>query len=507
MREHAAGSGRGRQSGPVLALGELVDERELVIIGGGPAGMAAAIEARRAGVLTTLIEERATLGGQIFKQPPPGFAITRPSAMGRDHQAGRRLIEGVQAGGTEVLTDHVVWSVSGGETREVGVYEPGARARTLRTTRLILATGAYDRPVPFPGWTLPGVVTAGGAQAMVKVQKVYPGRRILMAGSGPLVLAFAVQLHQMGANVVAVLEAAPAPDPRGVAGLLGAAGAGNWGQLREGIGYLAYLRFHGIPLLYGHAIARAEGTDGVERAVAVRVDRTWRQLPGTERAFDVDTICVGYGFSPSLEIPRVLGLALGYHEQLGGHVPSHDRDMASSAPGVFVAGAVAGTAGGAVAIEEGRIAGIAVARSLGKLTAVQADQRMAAPRRRLVGLHRFRRALDASYAVGVGIHTWATEDTVVCRCEEVTKGEIRRNILPGSRDPNSVKALTRVGMGLCQGRNCGEQLAAIFCEESGCRLEDLSPLSPRLPVKPVPIGLIADPLRPVPTRIQKPSEE
>ena len=490
-----------------MALGDPSGDRELVIIGGGPAGLAAAIEARRAGVQTTLIEERETLGGQIFKQPPPGFLVKRPAAMGADHQAGRRLIERALASGTEILTDHVVWSVSGGLTNEVGVYEPGASARTLRATTLILATGAYDRPVPFPGWTLPGVLTAGGAQAMVKVQKVLPGRRILMAGSGPLVLAFAVQLHRLGANVVAVLEAAPAPDIRGVAGLLAAAAAGNWGQLREGIRYLAYLRAHGIPLLYGHAIARAEGADEVERAVAVRVDRSWRQLPATERAFDVDTVCVGYGFSPSLEIPRVLGLALCYDEQLGGHVPSHDRDMASSAPGVFVAGAVAGTAGGAAAIEEGRIAGIAAARSLGRLTAAEADERMAAPRRHLSSLQRFRRALDASYPVGAGIHGWAAEDTVVCRCEEVTKGEIRRNILPGSRDPNSVKALTRAGMGLCQGRNCGAQLAAIFSAETGRRLEDLPALSPRLPVKPVPIGLIADPSRTVPTRIQKPSEE
>jgi len=474
-----------------------LDSRELVIVGGGPAGMAAALEARRAGVQVTLIEERTTLGGQIYKQPPGAFVVRQPRALEKEYLAGRTLVERTLRSGAEVLAGHAVWNVWGRGPFDVAAYRQGTGAaqggaRTIRTEHLILAAGAYDRPVPFPGWTLPGVLTAGGAQSIVKIQQVYPGDRILMAGSGPLILAFSVQLHRLGANVVGVLEAAPQPGPGTAAGLLRGALGGSLPLLREGIGYLAYLRRHGIPMLYGHAIARAEGTDQVTGAAAVKVDRDWRPIAGTERRFDVDTVCIGYGFLPSLEVPRLLGCALRYDENQGGHVPVRDADLQSSVPGLFVVGDGAGVAGSAVAIEEGRIAGIIAARQLGRLDPVTADERLRPRRRRLAQLERFRAALDAAYGIGPGIYEWATDETIVCRCEEVTVGEVRRHIRPGSRDPNAVKSLTRIGMGLCQGHNCSQQVSAIFAQETGRPLLELPPLSPRPPVRPVPVGLIAD---------------
>jgi NADPH-dependent 2,4-dienoyl-CoA reductase/sulfur reductase-like enzyme len=474
-----------------------VEDRELVIVGGGPAGMAAALEARRAGVQVTLIEERPSLGGQIYKQPPAAFTVRRPEALGKEYLAGRRLVDLTLRSGAEILTGHVAWNVWGRGPFEVGVYRPDSggapgQARTLRTSTLLLATGAYDRPVPFSGWTLPGVLTAGGAQAMVKIQQVYPGDRILMAGSGPLILAFSVQLHKLGANVVAVLEAAPRPGPSAALGLLRGALNGNLRLLRDGLTYLAYLRRHGVPFLYGHAIARAEGDGQVERAIAVRVDREWRPIGGTEHTFDVDTVCIGYGFLPSLELPRLLGCALRYDENQGGHIPVRDADGQSSVPGLFVAGDGAGVAGSAVAIEEGRIAGIAAACRLGRLDPTAGDDRLRPRHRRLAQLEHFRAALDQTYRVGPGIYEWATDDTIVCRCEEVTIGEVRRHIRPGSQDPNAVKSLTRIGMGLCQGHNCSQQVSALFAQETGRPLTELPPLSPRPPVRPVPIGLIAD---------------
>ena len=484
-----------------------VERRELVIVGGGPAGMAAALEARRAGVQVTLIEERSSLGGQIFKQPPAAFGVRHPRALGKEYVAGRSLVERTTRSGAEVLTGHVVWNVWGHGPFDVAVYRPetgsaAGGARKIRTEHLILATGAYDRPVPFPGWTLPGVLTAGGAQSLVKIQQVLPGDRILMAGSGPLILAFSAQLHRLGANVVAVLEAAPRPGPSTAARLLCAALGGSLPLLREGIGYLAYLRRHGVPVLYGHAIARAEGTAEVTGAVAVRVDRDWRPIAETERRFEVDTVCIGYGFLPALEIPRLLGCALRYDENQGGHIPVRDADGQSSIPGLFVVGDGAGVAGAAVAIEEGRIAGIVAARRLGRLDGSTADDWLRPRRRRLAQLERFRAALDRTYRIGPGIYEWADDDTIACRCEEVTVGEVRRHIRPGSRDPNAVKSLTRIGMGLCQGHNCSQPVSAIFARESGRPLAELPPLSPRPPVRPVPVGLIADTSVPeMPSRI------
>jgi NADPH-dependent 2,4-dienoyl-CoA reductase/sulfur reductase-like enzyme len=476
-------------------MSSALEPRDVVVIGGGPAGMAAAIEARRSGASVSLIDERPSLGGQIYKQPPAEFTIREPGRMGKEYRAAQPLIRAAFESGAEILTQHVAWSVwpgPFGEPIEVAVYAPGARGRRLAARRLIVAAGAYDRAVPFPGWTLPGVLTAGGAQALMKIHKVLPGRRILLAGSGPLALAFSAQLHQLGANVVAVLEAAPFPSPRLAVGLVGAGLRGNLGLLREGLGYLLYLRRSGVPVLYGHAIARAEGRNEVERAVAVRVDRSWRPVPGAERVVDVDTICVGYGFFPSIEIARSLGCALEYDEQLGGHVPLRDHDLQSSVSGVYLVGDGAGVAGSATALAEGQIAGAAAARDLGLLSGFEATVRMARPRRRLAALRRFRGALDAAYAVGPGIYEWATDETVVCRCEEVSAGEVRAQVMAGSRDPNVAKALTRVSMGLCQGRTCGRQVAWIVGRATGQPTTALPPLSARPPVKPVPIGAIAD---------------
>jgi NADPH-dependent 2,4-dienoyl-CoA reductase/sulfur reductase-like enzyme len=486
----------------------MIDEREIVVIGGGPAGMSACIEARRAGARVALIEERPTLGGQIYKQPPHGFHVRQPRAMGKEYLVAAPLLDETWSCGAEILTGHVAWGVwRGSGTQagfEVSLYsEEDKSERTIRTQALIVAAGAYDRPVAFPGWTLPGVLTAGGAQALVKIQKVSPGRRILMAGSGPLALAFAVQLERMGAHIVAVLEAAPAPDVRAIARLLSAGLAGNASLLWEGISYLAYLHRRRIPLLYGWAISRAVGTREVEQAVAVRVDTNWRPVRGTERRFDVDTVCLGYGFFPSIEIARTLGCRAVYDEQLGGHVPWRDADLRGSVVGTYFAGDGAGVNGSAMALNEGRLAGVAACRDIGLLPMKVAHKRLRLIRRRLRRLQHFRHALGLTYPVGPGIYEWATPETIVCRCEDVTLAEVEANILPGSRDPNAVRALTRASMGMCQGRTCARQIASIVARATGQSVMSGATLSPRPPLKPVPIGLIANTTAAMPVAIER----
>jgi NADPH-dependent 2,4-dienoyl-CoA reductase/sulfur reductase-like enzyme len=463
---------------------------DLVIVGGGPAGLAAAAQARAAGLDTVLIDERAALGGQIYKQFPHGFQVRRPERLGPHDQDGRRLIEAAEASGAAIMLDSVVWGIW---DRTVAVYREGRDAGTIEAKQILLAAGAYDRPVAFPGWTLPGVISAGGAQALVKTQKVTPGQRILMAGSGPLILAFSAQLHELGANVIGVVEAAPFPRVSSAARVATAA-PGNVRQLVEGLGYMRYLRSAKVPYLYSHLILRAEAGAGgeVERAVVARVGDDWRPIAGTERTFDVDTICVGYGFFPSVELSRLCGCEHAYDENLGGYVPVRDADLRSSVPGVLVAGDCAGVAGSAVAVAEGRLAAITAALDCGALRPGQAAALGRPVRARLRRLQRLRSALNATYAVGPGIYDLCHPSTVVCRCEEVTAAEVLDNVIAGSADPNSVKNVTRVGMGQCQGRNCARQVASLVAGRAGRRIEDVPGFSPRPPVKPVPIGLVAE---------------
>lgn len=432
-------------------------------------------------------DERVSLGGQIHKQPGPGFVVRDPARMGKDHVAGRRLAEALRRSGASVLLRTSVVSIRG---EEVVLVEDGEPTRTVRARRLVLAPGAFDRPVAFPGWTLPGVLTAGGAQTMVKTQRVLPGRRIVFCGSGPVALAFPAQLHHLGAEVALVCEAGPPPRARDVAAIFAAA-RGNASLLRDAAAYRAELMRARVPLRYGRIVVRAEGAERVEAVVHAAVDADWRVVPGTEERTPADTLCLGYGFVPSTELLRLAECAFEDDEDRGGPVVVVDGWMRTTAPGVLAAGDGTGVEGWLVAVDEGRLAAFGAALDLGAVTEAQAADAAAPIRARLERRRAFRRALRRMHAVGPGIYELATPETVVCRCEEVTREQLD-DVIAASGDLGVVKGLTRVGMGLCQGRNCQRQVAALIARRHARPMTEVAPATPRAPVRPVPLGAIAD---------------
>ena len=460
---------------------------DVLVVGGGPAGLAAATTAAGLGLEVGLVDERPTLGGQIYKQPGLGFVVKDHAGLGRDHLRGRALIDGAEASGAELLTSTSAVAV---RDDEVVLVTDGEHARTISAARLVVAPGAHDRPVVFPGWTLPGVLTAGAAQTIVKTQRVLPGERLAFAGSGPLALAFPAQLHHYGANVLVALEAGPGPGVRDVL-RLGAAARGNAGLLRDAISYRSQLMRARVPLRYGRIVVRAEGEGRVQRVVHAAVDRDWRPIPGSEEELEADTLCVGYGFVPSVELLRLAGCELRYEEDLGGPVVVVDEWLRTTAPGVSAAGDGAGVAGALVAADEGRLAALGAALDLGALTAAEAARRASPVRARLRRKAAFRRALRRLHAVGAGVYELATDDTVVCRCEEVTRGAIDAAAAE-TTDLNVVKGLTRAGMGLCQGKTCQRQVAATIAARHGIPIASVPMATPRFPLRPVPMGAIAD---------------
>ena len=428
---------------------------DLLVLGGGPAGLAAAAEALAHGLHVGLADERPTLGGQIYRQFGPGFRVRERRRLGRDYARGRSLIDAVEGTAVSLLLRTSAVAIDG---TSVVLLEEGARARVASAERILLAAGAHDRPVVFPGWTLPGVLTAGGAQALVKTQRVSPGGRLVFAGSGPLALAFPAQLHHYGATVVLALEAGSSPSPLDAV-RLAAASRGNLGLLRDAIAYRSQLLRGGVPLRYGRIVVRAEGDERVEAVVHAAVDSDWRVRPGTEERIEADALCVGYGFFPSVELPLLAGCRMGYDENMGGPLVLVDEWMRTTAPGVSAAGDGTGVAGSFVAVDEGRLAAIGAALDLGALAPHPAERLAAPVRARLRRKQAFRQALRPMHAVGAGIYELALPDTVVCRCEEVARAALDRAV-DGSSDINVVKSLTRAGMGLCQGRNCQRQIAA-----------------------------------------------
>lgn len=454
---------------------------ELAIVGAGPAGLSAALQAKAAGVNVVVVDENERPGGQIFRQPPAAFQIADKNRLGRDFARGRKLLDAVREAEICIESGITVWNATSSTLSCCRTD----RSWDITSDAILLATGAYDRPVPLPGWTLPGVFTSGGVQTMLKSQRVLAGRRILLAGTGPLNLVLANQLAEAGATVVAVLELAR---PR--LHELAALALGPWELLSDGIGYVTNLVRRNIPLMRGWTLIEARGSDHVESAVIGRVDRDWRSIKGTERVIEVDTICLGYGLVPSTELSRLIGCDHRYDAQLGGWVPTHDDYMESSIPSVFVAGDGSGVAGSLVAIEEGRIAGLRAAWRLEKIDDVAFRRLTAAPLKRLRQLNRFRTVLDGLSAPRPGLFERMTDDTVICRCEEASLGDCRQAVERGAVSLTELKPGLRVGMGMCQARICGPTLVEVVARLTGRTPSSIMPFTPRPPVKPIPLAAL-----------------
>lgn len=460
--------------------------RPLVIVGGGPAGIAAAIEAVRAGVSCTLIDDAPRLGGQIYRQLPREFHIREPRTLGKDFARGRRLREAFDkvSDRVDVLSGTSVLGIWNGEF----LYASERGSGRLIAERTIMATGAYDRPMPFPGWTLPGVMTAGGAQVLAKSMGVRPGQRAIVAGTGPLILVVANQLHKIGVKVVAVLEAGRISwSPSAIPKIWG-----EWGLLKDAWDYWRGLRRAGIPIFFNHTVFEAHGLDTVTGASFGPVDsHDWRPLRKAVRTADVDLVVVGFGLVPRTELSELTGCRHQYLHEVGGWVPERNSLMETSVSGVFAVGDGAGVAGVLVAVEEGKIAGITAAEQIGALTAHEASRRRRDPLRRLRSLARVRGLLDEVSRIRPGLCELAAPETLVCRCEEVTLSEFQAAVRAGAKDLQAVKLLTRLGMGPCQGRNCAPSVGMALCQATGCTAQAVGRINPRPPVKPVTLGALA----------------
>ena len=448
----------------------------LAVVGAGPAGLAAAKQAAALGLPVTLVDAFALPGGQYYKQTPPELGET---AMPDSYAAG--LLATAAGDAVRLLTGTSVWGIfSEGDGYLLCLYGPPGTPRRLQARTVILAPGAYDRPVPFPSWTLPGVMTAGAALTLVKNQHVLPGRRVLLSGSGPLQWVLARHLLDAGAEVAAVLDANPVPwrGPRHAAALWG-----QWARLREGGSSLWTMLKAGVGIRWGQVVWRAEGNDCVERAVIGPVGGQPAEM------LAVDTICLGHGFTPAVQLLRLAGCEHRYHAVQRTYVPVRNDWLQTTLPGLFVAGDGAGIGGKDVARLEGQLAALGAARALGR--EVAAGQ-VTALQHELDRQRRFAAVLDDLFPLSAHLTDLLTDDTVLCRCEEVTVAKIRRAIDEGATTVSAVRMVTRAGMGRCQGRMCGPSVAELLARELGQPVEAVGQATPRPPVVPIPLDGLLD---------------
>ena len=445
-------------------------EPAITIIGAGPAGVRAAATLARAGRRIVLIDENMRIGGQIYRQPPPG--AERPPQALYGFEAGKavsihRALDGLDI---DYRPETLVWNA-----RDKVLDLTGPRgAERLPFDRLILATGATDRSIPFPGWTLPGVFSLGGAQIALKAQGCAIGRRVVFAGTGPLLPLVAYQYAKAGAQVAAVL------DTSGFATKLKAApGLLTLPKLFvKGLYYLAQLKRRGIPVIEGVEGFAVEGANAPEAI-------TWRRGAETGR-IACDAVGAGFGLRSETQLADLLGCGFAFDDLSRQWLPTRDAEGRASERHVYLAGDGAGIAGADAA----ELAGERVAWTLlGDIGAPVDAARAATLDKGLARIARFRRAIEAAFPFPHRFHGAIPDDLVICRCEGVTAGQLRFQVdQREASEMNRLKAYSRLGMGRCQGRMCASAGAELLSHWCHADIGAVGRLRGQAPVKPIPVA-------------------
>lgn len=448
---------------------------DVVIVGGGPAGQAAAILLHQFGLKIAVLDEQPRAGGQILRQPPRRFEVSDWLADRTYLPLKRQLTQFEALAAVEWLGSSSVVGVAAAEEEVFAVHAVGPDGlRQLTARRVLIAAGCQDLAVPLPGWTLPGVYAAGGIQAFVKSQQIVPGRRIVLAGTHPLQLLIADQVVRAGGQVAAVLFAQRLQDMvRTVMGR-SAAALRHLGDLSAAAAASARLRQAGVPVRFGQALQKIVGDARVQGVMA------------EGRLIDCDAVGLCYGFVPQSALPRMAGVAMRRAGNAGGWAAAHDDWMRTDRRGLFVAGETAGIAGAPAAMAAGEIAGLGIALDLGLIDSGEAVRRAAPARRRHARRLAFAALLDA-VADPSGHLPVPNPDTIACRCEDVTFAELDAAVTDGA-SANAIKLITRYGMGLCQGRNCEPTLLRRL-EAAGGGSDP--GFTSRFPARPVMIGDVA----------------
>ncbi|MFZ5782531.1 MAG: NAD(P)/FAD-dependent oxidoreductase [Pseudomonadota bacterium] len=446
---------------------DLASSYDLAVIGGGPAGLAAASLAARAGLRTVLFDENPGVGGQIYRaiRTTP---VTERGILGEEYWAGAALAEEALSSGALIVNGATVWSLD--PQRSIGVSVDG-KARILEARRVIIATGSQERPFPIPGWTLPGVMTAGAAQTALKAHGLLPSGRTVLAGTGPLLWLLAAQLLRAGGRIDAILDTTPPLNLLRAAPYLPDFLLSPY--FAKGLALLREVKAR-VPV---RKVSRLEAL-GEERLLEVAFDGG--RLPA-------DLLFLHQGVVPNVNLAMAAGVAHRWDTRQLCFRPVLDDDFGSSVPGIAVAGDGAGIAGGTAAAERGRLAAMAAVRAL------RPEARLGDPqivRQRLQREEMGRAFLDTLNRPADSFRQ-PEGGTLACRCEEVTAAQVRATADMGCEGPNQMKAFLRCGMGPCQGRLCGLTITELIAAQRKSTPAEVGYYRLRPPVKPITLAELA----------------
>ncbi|MBM6596297.1 FAD-dependent oxidoreductase [Microvirga pudoricolor] len=418
---------------------------DLIVIGAGPAGAHAALAASKLGLSVVLVDEQLQAGGQVWRAPWEASVHDES----QERKAGDQLRSALSSSNISLRYGRTVWSV-GGNFRVDAIGADGNE--TFEAPRLVSAMGAYERVVPFPGWTLPGVIGLAASTVILKSHRVIPASPVVVAGCGPLLFAVSAGIIKAGGRVAAIADLASARDWLGTAPAL----ALRPSMMTQGLQWAAQIAKARIPVFFQSTVLRAEGHEGLEKVIIGPVSRTGSPKPVSEACFHASCLIVGHGLVPGADIPRLLRAHIRFDRDLGGHVPVLDSCGRTSIAGLYATGDGSGIRGAETAVSHGKLVGLTAAQDAGrplpsswKSEVDQAHKKIAHVRSASIAMARLM-ALRPAQVDSI------PSETIVCRCEDVTRDEIDKAIDCGARDINQLKHFTRCGMGPCQGRMCGD---------------------------------------------------
>ena len=452
---------------------------DIIVIGAGPAGMAAAVTASKFGAKVLLLDDQPAPGGQVYRAVESADERTY-KILGIEYAVGRRL---TQAFRSQHLIDYVpdanVWQVTDGH--EVG-FSSGGRARLLRAPWIILATGAIERPFPIPGLTLPGVMMAGGAQALLKVSGLVADAAVF-AGSGPLLYLVTYQYLKAGVKVAALLDTCSKSSRLEALPHVWAA-LSRWDMLSKGRSWMAEIRKSGTQIVNNVTELRIHGKAAVDGI-------SYRTQKGLSQEIKTENIFLHQGVVPNVNLAMAAGIDHFWHSgQLCWH-PKIDVWGRTNVDGLVMAGDGMGIGGAEAAQATGQSAALGCLTELGKIDAAECENQAKSVRATLARENSIRPFLDFWFQPALHFRV-PSDETIVCRCEELTAQDIRDVIDIGIVGPNQLKSYCRAGMGLCQGRYCGLTVQEIIGQETGREPEDIGYYRLRPPIKPIPLDELAE---------------
>lgn len=462
-------------------------KHDVIIVGLGLAGLSAAHALRGRGLDILILDENNKPGGQYLRSVSGSLGIDSRSAHKHLDQTGRQLIKDLDSSGLSVRQGTQIV----GQEADGTIWAQEAEGRIVKhqADHLILATGARECFMPFPGWTLPGVISTGAAQILIKSAGMLPGQDVMVGGSGPLPLAVAGEIAASGGRLKAYWNQS------------------SWSQQLQtvrycrfhlskvfmGARYMARLLAARTPVLHSRKILKARGDKILEEVELAKLTRDGRIIEGSERTFVVDCLAVGYGFVPNLELAMLAGCEIEHDRTKGGWIVQVDDKLQSSVPSIFAAGELTGIAGADKSVIEGSLAGLSIAVRLGVKgdsgDDVKEISRLQKRRRQEMV---FGALLNDLSHPPPGMILDLPDPTMICRCEDIDLGGIREQIRNGSATLDAIKKATNSGMGKCQGRTCGpiiQHILDVYAPESKTSVQ---PFTVRNPIKPVSLSALAD---------------